>query len=66
MRPYPSKKDDQGEPDGCFQMFLLIDPAMGSMMMNIAANMLGLSNAATPLGLRAMEDLEKPLSFRAA
>jgi len=34
-------------------------PAMGSMMMNIAANMLGLSNAATPLGLRAMEDLEK-------
>ncbi len=34
-------------------------PAMGSMIMNIAANMLGLSNAATPLGLRAMEDLEK-------
>ncbi len=34
-------------------------PAMGSMLMNIAANMLGLSNAATPLGLRAMEDLEK-------
>ncbi len=34
-------------------------PAMGSMTMNIAANMLGLSNAATPLGLRAMEDLEK-------
>jgi len=34
-------------------------PAMGSMMMNIAANMLGLSNAATPLGLKAMEDLEK-------
>jgi spore maturation protein SpmA len=33
-------------------------PAMGSMLMNIAANMLGLSNAATPLGLRAMEDLE--------
>jgi spore maturation protein A len=34
-------------------------PAMGSMMMNIAANMLGLSNAATPFGIKAMEDLEK-------
>jgi spore maturation protein SpmA/spore maturation protein SpmB len=34
-------------------------PAMGTMVMNIAANMLGLSNAATPLGLRAMQDLEK-------
>ena len=33
-------------------------PAMASMMMNIAANMLGLSNAATPLGLKAMEDLQ--------
>jgi spore maturation protein SpmA len=33
-------------------------PAMGSMIMNIAANMLGLSNAATPLGLRAMKDLD--------
>ena len=33
-------------------------PAMGSMVMNIAANMLGLGNAATPLGLRAMADLE--------
>lgn len=33
-------------------------PAMGSMLMNIAANMLGLGNAATPLGLRAMRDLE--------
>jgi len=33
-------------------------PAISSMMMNIAANMLGLSNAATPLGLKAMEDLE--------
>ncbi len=32
--------------------------AMGSMLMNIAANMLGLGNAATPLGLRAMKDLE--------
>jgi spore maturation protein SpmA len=34
-------------------------PAMGSMVMNMAANILGLSNAATPLGLRAMQDLEK-------
>jgi spore maturation protein SpmA len=33
-------------------------PAMGAMLMNIAANMLGLVNAATPLGLRAMKDLE--------
>jgi spore maturation protein A len=34
-------------------------PAMGSMLMNMAANMLGLGNAATALGLRAMRDLEK-------
>jgi spore maturation protein SpmA len=34
-------------------------PAMGSMVMNIAANMLGLGNAATPLGLRAMIELQK-------
>ncbi len=33
-------------------------PAMGSVVMNLAANMLGLLNAATPLGLRAMRDLE--------
>jgi len=33
-------------------------PAMGAMIMNVAANMLGLSNAATPLGLRAMDNLE--------
>ena len=33
-------------------------PAMGSMIMNVAANMLGLSNAATPLGIRAIKDLE--------
>jgi len=33
-------------------------PAMGSMLMNMAANLLGLGNAATPLGLRAMKDLE--------
>ena len=34
-------------------------PAISAMIMNIAANMLGLSNAATPLGLKAMEELEK-------
>jgi spore maturation protein SpmA len=33
-------------------------PAMGAMVMNMSANMLGLGNAATPLGLRAMRDLE--------
>ena len=33
-------------------------PAMGSMIMNISANMLGLGNAATPFGLKAMEDLD--------
>ncbi len=34
-------------------------PAMGAMVMNIAANMLGLGNAATPMGLKAMEHLER-------
>jgi len=34
-------------------------PAMGSMILNIASNMLGLTNAATPFGLRAMQELEK-------
>lgn len=34
-------------------------PAMGSMTMNLAANMLGLDNAATPLGLKAMQDLQR-------
>lgn len=34
-------------------------PAIGAMIMNIAANMLGLNNAATPLGLKAMEELDK-------
>lgn len=33
-------------------------PAMGSMVMNFAANMLGLDNAATPLGLKAMDELQ--------
>ena len=34
-------------------------PAVAAMIMNIAANMLGLNNAATPLGLKAMEELNK-------
>jgi len=34
-------------------------PAMGSMLMNISANMLGLDNAATPLGLKAMKELQE-------
>ena len=33
-------------------------PALGSITMNMAANMLGLDNAATPLGLKAMKDLQ--------
>lgn len=33
-------------------------PAMGAIIMNIAANMLGLGNAATPLGLKAMKELQ--------
>jgi spore maturation protein SpmA len=34
-------------------------PAMGAIVMNVAANILGLNNAATPLGLRAMSELDK-------
>ena len=34
-------------------------PAMGAMLMNIAANALGLGNAATPLGLKAMKELQE-------
>lgn len=34
-------------------------PANGSIMMNFSANMLGLDNAATPLGLKAMEELQE-------
>ena len=35
------------------------DKALGAMVMNITSNMLGLSNAATPFGIKAMEELEK-------
>ncbi|MBE0675455.1 MAG: hypothetical protein IH591_12410, partial [Bacteroidales bacterium] len=34
-------------------------PAYGSIMMNIAANMLGLDNAATPVGLKAMKEMQE-------
>ena len=33
-------------------------PAMGTMFMNFSANMLGLDNAATPMGLKAMQELQ--------
>lgn len=33
-------------------------PALGSITMNIAANMLGLDNAATPMGIKAMQELQ--------
>lgn len=34
-------------------------PALGSIFMNFSANMLGLDNAATPLGLKAMKELQE-------
>jgi spore maturation protein A len=34
------------------------DPAMGAMIMNVSANVLGLGNAATPFGVKAMQALE--------
>ena len=34
-------------------------PAIGSIVLNMAANMLGLGNAATPLGLKAMKELQQ-------
>ena len=40
-----------GVPDG--------HPAISAMLLNIAANALGLGNAATPLGIKAMEELDK-------
>ena len=33
-------------------------PALGAMVMNIAANMLGLDNAATPMGIKAMQEMQ--------
>lgn len=34
-------------------------PVLGSIFMNMSANMLGLDNAATPLGLKAMKELQE-------
>ena len=39
--------------------------AMGAMIMNITSNMLGLGNAATPMGLKAMDELQKLNSKKA-
>ncbi|OUR74254.1 hypothetical protein A9Q78_01230 [Methylophaga sp. 41_12_T18] len=39
-------------------------PALGAMVMNIAANALGLDNAATPLGIKAMNELQKLNPFK--
>ena len=36
-------------------------PAIGSIMLNFSANMLGLDNAATPVGLKAMQHLSMPI-----
>ncbi len=43
-------------------------PAMGAMILNMSANVLGLGNAATPFGIRAMEELDKlnPVKGRAS
>lgn len=49
MRPLLSKLFPQIPPG---------HPAFGAMLMNFAANMLGLDNAATPLGLKAMKELQ--------
>lgn len=35
------------------------NPALGSILMNLSANMLGFGNAATPFGLKAMQELQK-------
>lgn len=50
LRPLMSRLFPEVPPD---------HPAMGAMIMNMAANLLGLGNAATPLGLKAMRELDK-------
>lgn len=50
MKPFTTRLFPDVPPD---------HPAMGAMIMNISANMLGLANAATPLGLKAMEELNR-------
>ena len=42
-----------------FPKMRMSSPAAQAMSMNVAANMLGLGNAATPLGLKAMQELQK-------
>ncbi len=42
-----------------FKGMPLKSAAMGAIIMNITSNMLGLGNAATPMGLKAMEELQK-------
>ena len=39
-------------------------PALGAMVMNMSANVLGLDNAATPLGIKAMKELQKLNPFK--
>ena len=39
-------------------------PALGSIFMNLSANMLGLDNAATPLGLKAMDQLQERYGYQ--
>lgn len=39
-------------------------PALGAMVMNLSANALGLDNAATPLGIKAMQELQKLNPFK--
>lgn len=43
----------------CFPRLSKNSPAMQSIVMNMTANILGLANAATPLGLNAMKELQK-------
>jgi len=48
-------------------LFPDVDPdgdAMGAILMNVAANMLGLGNAATPLGIKAMKELQKENEYK--
>lgn len=42
-----------------FKDVLKNENAMGSILLNLTSNMLGLSNAATPFGIKAMEELQK-------
>ena len=44
---------------GLFPKLKEDSPAMGAIVLNLSANLLGISNAATPLGIRAMEELHK-------